>query len=139
MVKFQAEVWTEAPDQHGRLCWYNHDGSKATYEPPGEGAMFNSMRWCPPQPIGPGPPMQPFPRTVVIVKEKVKPDKWTKYCDKKTGKEYYHNPGKGKTQWEKPEDFDKQENAGKPKPPDDPPKKKKPKSKYALPCKCGCQ
>lgn len=83
--------------------------------------------------------MQQGRRTVVIVKEKAKEDKWTEYCDDKSGNKYYHNAGQGKTQWEKPEGFDKQKNAGKPKPPDDPPKKKTLQAKYALPCRCGCK
>lgn len=54
--------------------------------------------------------------TVARVGDKVKVDKWTEFGEwTEFGVKYYHNPAKpNETAWEKPEDFDKQKNAGKP-------------------------
>ncbi|CAM9580583.1 unnamed protein product [Scytosiphon promiscuus] len=154
MSNYHATTWDQTVDQNGRPCWVNRHAQHATYQlQDSNGIPFHHFptTWpvqpapmatnCfAPQPVhmGMGSFPQPPARTVAIVGEKVKPDKWTEYCDEKTGNKYYHNPGLGKTQWDKPEDFDKQENAGKPKPPDDPPKKEKPRGKYELPPRCTC-
>lgn len=76
------------------------------------------------------PPAYPAPtNTVAIVGDTVKEDKWSEYQDD-CGTPFYHNPAKPaeETTWEKPEDFDKQKNAGEPAPPTKP-KTKEPKYK----------
>ena len=83
--------------------------------------VMGAMPMCVP-PAAPACP--PAATTVAIVGDTVKPDKWTEYKDDK-GTPYYHNPKKKETTWEKPKDFDKQKNAGKPPPPDKPKKEKK--------------
>lgn len=74
------------------------------------------------------PACPPAATTVAIVGDKVKPDTWTEWEDD-DGKKFYHNPSKpDETTYDKPEDFVKQQNAGKPAPPTAP----KPKAaKYA--------
>lgn len=63
-------------------------------------------------------PAAPAATPIAIVGDTVKPDKWTEYEDE-NGNKFYHNPSKpDDTTWEKPEDFDKQQNVGKPAPPD---------------------
>lgn len=73
------------------------------------------------------PACPPAAHSVTVVGDKVKPDEWTEYTDDDSGKKYYHNPAKKETTWEKPEDFDKMKNAGKPAPPSGKPKNDKPK------------
>ncbi|CAM9395917.1 unnamed protein product, partial [Ectocarpus sp. 8 AP-2014] len=69
--------------------------------------------------------------TVAIVGDKCKEDKWSEYTDD-NGKEYYDNPFKHETTWEKPKDFDEKKKEGKPAPPADTEKKEKKKPKYIV-------
>jgi len=80
-------------------------------------------------PMAPACPPAAGSLSFAIVGDKVQPDKWTEY-KADCGTPFFHNPGKNETTWEKPEDFDKQENAGNPPPPTEPKPEKTKKGKY---------
>ncbi len=69
----------------------------------------------------------------MIVGDKIKVlvDKWSEYKDD-DGDTYYHNPTKndGKSQWKKPEGYDKMKKKGQPDPPSEKPPAKKKQDKY---------
>eukprot|EP00903_Cladosiphon_okamuranus_P016568 g15285.t1 len=145
MSNFTANVWERGTDQNYRPCWINRQNGQVTYQlqdgngiplPQNYGGGYG-MGMVAPQMGGYAYPMAMWgtvpagraTRAIAVVGEPVKPDKWTEYEDK-DGTKFYHNPSKpDETTWEKPEDYDKQENAGKPPPPTSP-KKKNNNAKY---------
>eukprot|EP00903_Cladosiphon_okamuranus_P016569 g15286.t1 len=151
MSKFEAQIWDRSTDQNGRPCWVNKNSGQACYallDKAGLPLDFPGGPFAAANPAPPMAPMTPMVATpmyvppavgpvcppagaapIAIVGDTVKEDKWTEYEDK-DGNKYYHNPSKpDETTWDKPEDYDKQQNAGKPAPPKSP-KKKKNNNKY---------
>ncbi|CAM9964282.1 unnamed protein product [Ectocarpus sp. 12 AP-2014] len=135
MTYFDAAVWDLARDQYGRRCWADKKNGRVTYQLEDRNGIplwpHGGMNCPVPCTMGTVPVVGQSTGTVVIVGGKCKEDKWSEYTDG-NGKKYYHNPFKNETTWDKPKDFDEENNEGKPAPPADPEKKEEKKPKYIV-------